>query len=147
RVIKLAALYMSVCRGYGSLVPVLRQGRQERERDGKVVAEIQGVVGAFRCGVGPEVQGIAGPAAFEAVEGVALEVGGGAAAGAGIRAGQGAWAALLGALAAARPKAEEGEDGGHSDGGANRGEVGRKLPIISGFGVNSPIPTNPSGQT
>jgi len=66
-----------------------------------------GVIDALASGVSPEVEGIARTAAFEAVEGVLLEVGGEAAARAGRRAMQGARAALLRTVAGARLEAEQ----------------------------------------
>ena len=61
--------------------------------------------------------------ALEAVEDVVVEVGGEAAAGAGGGAVQGARSAVLGALSGVGLPAEQFEDGGDGDGGANGGEV------------------------
>ena len=88
------------------------------------MAEFQGgVVGALPGGLGPEVEGVAAAAALEAVEGVLLQVGGEAAAGAGGGAVQGAGATLLGAVRGQGLEAEQVEDGGQGDGGADGGEV------------------------
>ena len=74
-------------------------------------------------GVGPEVESVAGAAAFEALEYVAVQVDGEAAAGAVCGAVQGAWSALLGAATALSLPAEQVEDGGDGEGGADGGEV------------------------
>ena len=74
-------------------------------------------------GLGPQVQGVAGAAALEAVEGVLFEVDGEAAAGAGRGAVQGTGAALLAAAAAAGLEAEQLQHGRHGDGGTHGGEV------------------------
>lgn len=73
--------------------------------------------------MGPEVEGVAGLAAFEAVEDVAVEVGGEAASGSGSGAVQGARSAMLSALSGAVLPAEQFEDGGDRHGGADGGEV------------------------
>jgi hypothetical protein len=82
-----------------------------------------GVVEAEAFGFGPEVEGISGSAALEAVEEVVVEVDGEATARARRRTVQGARAALLCAARALRLKAKQLEDGGDRDGSANGGEV------------------------
>src|SRR6266849_8100454 len=90
----------------------------------QAIAEVDGgVVDGLTCGLGPQVQGVAGAAAFEAMKVVLVQVGREAPARAMGRAVQGAGAALLGAVGAARLEAKQAEDGGHGDGGANGGEV------------------------
>jgi hypothetical protein len=73
--------------------------------------------------VGPEVEGVAGAAALEAVEGLLVEVGGEAAAGADGGAVQGAGAALLGAACGVGLELEQLQDGGEGEGGADGVEV------------------------
>ena len=98
--------------------------RQGRQRNREALAQIEGgVIGRLLGRLSPQVQGIAGPAALEAVKNLLLEVGREAAAGATGRAVQWAWSALLGAAAASGLEAEQFQGGGHRDGGANRGEV------------------------
>jgi hypothetical protein len=69
-------------RSHGFLfsVPV---GGQDRHRDPESSTQIDGgVVRCLTCGRGPEVEGVAGASALEAVEGVLVEMGGEAATGA-----------------------------------------------------------------
>ena len=73
--------------------------------------------------MGPEVEGVAGVAALEAVEDILVEVCGEAASGAGSGAVQRARSAVLGALSGAGLPAEQLEDGGDRDGGADGDEV------------------------
>ena len=90
------------------------------------MAQIEGgVVDALAGGVGPEIEGVAGSAAFEAVEGVLFQVDGEAATRAGRRAVQRAWAALLAHRGLLRGvEAEQvGRTAEHRDGGAHGGEV------------------------
>jgi hypothetical protein len=109
---------------YGFLLPVPRGWRQDRQRDAETLAKVQGgVVGRLLGGPGPEVEGVARAAAFEAVENLLVQVGGEAPAGAGGGAVPGARAALLGAAAAGDLEAEQLQDGGHRDGGADDGEI------------------------
>ena len=71
------------------------------------MAEVAGgIIRGLPGGMGPEVEGIAGAAALKAVEGVLLEVGREATAGARSGAVQGARATLLGALAASESRGE-----------------------------------------
>ena len=102
------------------------------------------VVGCQPAGLGPEVEGVAGAAALEAVEGVLVEVGREAMAGAGGRAVQGAGATLLGAVGAVGLEAEQLQDGRHGEGGADGVEVdgrpgGSKglslLPLVLGLAL------------
>ena len=89
-------------------------------------AEVDGgVVDGQLFGLRPQVQGVAGAVALEAVEDIRVEFGGEAVAGAGGRAVQGARAALLGAARADGLPAEQLQDGGDGDGGTNGGEVDR----------------------
>ena len=71
----------------------------------------------------PEVQGVAGASALEAMEDVQLEVGGEAAAGVGGRGVQGTGPAVLVGARAGGVAAEQLEDGGHVKGGADGVEV------------------------
>ena len=88
------------------------------------MAEVAGgVVGGESLGLSPEVEGVAGVSALEAVEGVLFEVDGKASAGGGGGAVQGAGAASLGGAGGSRRAAEQVEDGADGDGGADGGEV------------------------
>ena len=82
-----------------------------------------GIVGGEALGLGPEVERVARAAALEAVEEILVEVGGEAAAGGGGGAVQGAGTAVLATVGGGWREAEQLEDGGESDGGANGGEV------------------------
>ncbi len=62
-----------------------------------------------------------------------VQVGGEAAAGSGGRTVQGTGAALLGTAAAVGLEAEQLQDGGHGDGGADGGEVDRGTSSDSGL--------------
>ena len=93
-------------------------------RDAQALAQIEGgIVHALLRGLGPQVQGGAGTAALEAVEGVVLQVDREAAAGARRRAVQRTRATLLGTPLAARSKAEQVQHSGHGDDGPHSGEV------------------------
>ena len=88
------------------------------------MAQVEGgVVSALACGVCPEVQGVAGLAALEALEGVLVQIGGEAAAGAGRGAMQGTGAALLAAFGGAWVEAEQLQYGGQSHDGTQGGEI------------------------
>jgi len=88
------------------------------------LAEVDGgVVGRLSVGVGPEIEGVAGAAAFEAVEHVALQVSGETAAGAMSRAVQRTWPALLSAAFRIGLPAEQVENSGDGDGGADGSKV------------------------
>jgi len=109
------------------LFPVPGRGRQGWQRDVQAFAQIDGgIVGGLVVGLRPQVQRVAGAAALEAMEEVLVEVGREAAADAGRRAVQRARAALLGTTGAVGVEAEQLQDGGHADGGANGGEVDRR---------------------
>lgn len=82
-----------------------------------------GIVGSVPIGERPEVEGVAGLSALEAVEDILVVVGGEAAGGGGGGAVQGAGSAVLGALSGAGPPAEQIEDGDDREGGAHSGEV------------------------
>jgi hypothetical protein len=87
------------------------------------LAEVDGGgVDGQALGLGPEVEGVSGAAAFEAVEDIGLQVDGEATAGAGRGAVQGTRSAVLG-VGSAWFEAEQCEDGGDGDGGADGGEV------------------------
>jgi hypothetical protein len=109
-------------RSHGFLFPV-PVGCQDRHRNPESGTQIDGgIVWGLMCGRGPEVEGVAGASAFEAVEGILVEMSREAAAGAGGRAVQGTGSAFLGAPAVERA-AEELQDGGDGDGGLDGGEV------------------------
>ncbi len=78
----------------------------------EALAQIEGgVIDVLSSGVGPEVEGITGSAAFEAMEGMLLQVDGEAAAGARRGPVQWAWTALLHTVAAATLKPEQLQNG------------------------------------
>jgi len=109
---------------------------QQRQRDVQAFAQVQGgVVWGEAVGVGPEVEGVAGAAAFEAVEDAVAVVDGEAAAGAGSGAVQGTGAALLGAVGGVRPEAKQREDVGHGDSGTDGVEVDGGALTDSGLTV------------
>jgi len=82
-----------------------------------------GVVRRQPVGLGPEIEGVAGAAAFEAVEDTVGVVDGEATAGAGSRAVQGTGTALLCAMGGVWAEAEQVQDVSHGDGGADGVEV------------------------
>ena len=99
-------------------------GAESGQRLAQSVAQVDGsVVGGQAFRRGPEVEGVAAAVALEAVEQVAVEVGGEAAAGGGRGAVQGTRAASLGASGVGGPEAEQSQDVGHGCGGADGGEV------------------------
>ena len=83
----------------------------------------RGIVGRQAIGRGPEVQGVAGFATLEAVEGVGLGVDTEALRGAHLRAMQWAGTALLAGVVGAWREAEQHQHLGDGDGGADGGEV------------------------
>jgi hypothetical protein len=108
------------------LFPVPRRVWQDRQGDVEAFAQVDGsIVRGLVGGLSPQFQSIAVSVAFEAVKGVKLQVGGEGAAGARGRTVQRARAALLSAADALGLEAEELQDGVHTDGSANGGEVDR----------------------
>ncbi len=88
---------------------------------------------AASVGGGPEVEGVAGSAALEAVEGVGVGVDAEAAGGAAVRAVQGAGAALLAGVIGAGREAEQREHLGDGEGGSDGGEVDSRALSDSGL--------------
>ena len=122
-------LQLSDCSGvrrnvYGCLFSILAIRGQRWGDDVESSAEVErGVVGGLGRCVGPEVQRVAGLAALEAMEQVLVEVDAERAAGAAGGSVQGTRAALLSAVRAAGPEAEQFEYGVDGDGGSDGGEV------------------------
>src|SRR4051794_30630401 len=102
----------------------LGRGWQRGQWDAQAIAKVDGgIVGREAVRLGPQVQGVAGAAALEAVELLLLEIDAEATAGGGSRAGQRTGPPLLGAAAAVGLEAEQVQDGGDGEGGADGGEV------------------------
>ena len=111
--------------GYGFLFSVRGwRRRQDRQRDVQALAQVEGgVVDRQAVGGGPQLQGVAGAAALEAMERVRAGVDAEATSGAHGRAVQGTGTALLAGVVGAWHEAQQREHLGDRDGGADRGEI------------------------
>ena len=113
--------------GYGFLFSDAGCGRcQQGQRHVQTLAQVNGgVVARHAVGGGPEIQGVSGAAALEAVEGMGVGIDAEAACGAVGRTVQGAGAALLASVVGTRVEAEQRQHLGDGDGSAYGGEVDR----------------------